>query len=160
MYICIHLNLNIDRYLHHKRVENRQVGLIIGKANCIGSQVVWKFAKNSDQDKNSKKIYKPNDFTPTISSSVVPFSFYLQFSTASRSFPMSQLFTSAGQNIGASASASVLPMNIQGWFPLGFTCLISLEFKRLSSVFSSTTVGKCQFFSTQPSFWSNSHIHN
>ena len=66
-------------------------------------------------------------------------------------FQESQLFTSGGQNIGASASASVLPMNIQGWFPLGLTGLISLQFKGLSRVFSSTTVQKQQFFGTQPS---------
>ena len=77
---------------------------------------------------------------------------------ASGSFPMSQLFTSGNQSIGVSASASVLPMNIQGWFPLGLTSLISLLFKWLSRVFSSTTVQKYQFFGTQPSLWSNSHI--
>ena len=75
---------------------------------------------------------------------------------ASRSFPMSRLFTSGGQCIGASASA--LPMNIQDWFPLGLTGLISLLSKGLSRVFSNTTVQKHQFFSTQPSLWSNSHI--
>ena len=74
---------------------------------------------------------------------------------ASDSFPMSQLFTSGGQSIGALASESVLPMNIQSWFPLGLTDLISLLFSR---VFSSTTVWKYQFFSTQPSLWSNSYI--
>ena len=63
------------------------------------------------------------------------------------------------QNIGASASASFFPMNIQGWFPLGLTGLISLLSEGLSRVFSSTTVPKHQFFSTQPSLWSNSHIH-
>ena len=75
---------------------------------------------------------------------------------ASRSFPMSRLFTSGGQCIGASASA--LPMNIQDWFPLGLTGLISLLSKGLSRVFSNTTVQKHQFFSAQPSLWSNSHI--
>ena len=68
---------------------------------------------------------------------------------------LSQLFISSGQNTGASASGSVLPMNIQGWFPFGLTGLISLLPKRLSRVFSSTTVWKPQFFSTQPSSWSN-----
>ena len=68
-----------------------------------------------------------------------------------------QLFTSSGQSIGA--SASVLSMNIQGWFPLGLTGLISLLSKGLSRVFSNTTVQKHQFFSTQPSLWSNFHIH-
>jgi len=74
-------------------------------------------------------------------------------------FPVSQLFASGNQSIGASASASILPKNIQGWFPLGLTGLISLQYKRLSRVFSNTTVQKHQFFSTQPSLWSNSHIH-
>ena len=72
---------------------------------------------------------------PTISSSVVPFSSCLQSFPASGSFPTSQLFTSGGQNIGASASAPVLPMNIQDWFPLGLTGLVSLQSKRLSRVF-------------------------
>ena len=86
---------------------------------------------------------------PTISSSVVPFSSCLQSFPASGSFPMSQLFASGGQRIGVSASASVLPMNIQDWFPLGRTAWISLQPKRLSSVFSNTTVQKHQFFGTQ-----------
>ena len=72
---------------------------------------------------------------------------------------MSQLFTSGGQSIGASPSASVLPLNIQGQFPLGLTGLISLLSKGLSRVFSSTTVQKHQFSGAQPSLWSNSHIH-
>ena len=75
----------------------------------------------------------------TISSSATPFSFCLQSFPASGSFPMSQLFTSRGQSIAASASSSVLPVNIQGWFPLGLTGLISLPSKGLSRVFSNTT---------------------
>ena len=94
----------------------------------------------------------------TISSFVVPFSSCPQSFPASGSFLMSQLFASGGQSIGISASASVLPMNIQSWFPLGLTSLISLRSKGLARVFSSTTVWKHQFFSTQPSLWSNSHI--
>ena len=74
-----------------------------------------------------------------------------------RVFAVSRLFTSSGQSIGA--SASVLPVNIQGWFPLGLTGLISLLFKGLSRVFSGTTVQKHQFFGAQPPLWSNSHIH-
>ena len=74
-------------------------------------------------------------------------------------FPMSQLFTPGGQSIGASASASVLPMNIQGWYPLGLTVLISLLSKGLLRDFSSTTVRRYQFFSAQPSLWSTS-IHD
>ena len=77
---------------------------------------------------------------PSISFSVAPFFSCLQSFPASRSLPMSQLFTSGGKNIGASGSASVLPMNIQGWFPLGLTCLISLQSKGLSKVFSNTAV--------------------
>ena len=79
---------------------------------------------------------------------------------ASGSFPMSQFFTSGGQSIGVSASASVLAMNIQGWFPLGLTDLICLQSKGLSRVFSNTTVQKRQFFGAQlSSLWSKSHIH-
>ena len=76
----------------------------------------------------------------TISSSVIPFSSCLQSFLASGSFPMSQLFASAGQSIGVSASASVLPMNIQGWSPLGWTGWISLQSRGLSRVFSNTAV--------------------
>ena len=97
-------------------------------------------------------------YHPTISSSVTRFSSRPQSFPASRSFPKSQFFTSGGQRIGASASASVLPMNIHGWFPLEWTGLISLQSKGLSGVFSSTTFQKHQFFNTQPSLWSNSHI--
>ena len=71
---------------------------------------------------------------------------------------MNQFFTSGGQSTGVSASASVLPMNIQGWFPLGWTGWISLQSKGLSRVFSNTIVQKHQFFGTQLSLWSNSHI--
>ena len=85
---------------------------------------------------------------PTISSSVIPFS-HLQSFPASGSFPMSQLFASGGQSIGVSTSASVLPMNIQDWFPLGWTGWISLQSKGLSRVFSNTTVQKHQLFSAQ-----------
>ena len=92
---------------------------------------------------------------PTISSSVIPFSSCLQSFAASGSFPVSQLFTSCGQSIGASASASVLPVMIQDWFPLGLTGLILLP-KGLSRVISSITIRKHQFFSAQPSLWSNS----
>ena len=77
---------------------------------------------------------------------------------ASGSFPVSQLFASGGQSLGDSASASALPMNIQGWFPLGLIYLFSLLSKGLSRGFSNTTVWKHQFFSAQPSLWFNSHI--
>ena len=91
---------------------------------------------------------------PTISSSVIPFSSDLLSFPASASFPMSQFFASGGQSIGVSASASVLPMNIQDWFPLELTGLITLQSKGLSRVFSNTTVPKHQFFCIQPSLWS------
>ena len=86
---------------------------------------------------------------PTVSSSVVPFSSHLQSFPASGSFQMSQLFVTGGQSIGVSASASVLPVNNQDWFPLGWTGWISLQSKGLLRVFSNTTVQKHQFFSTQ-----------
>ena len=93
---------------------------------------------------------------PTISSSVVPFSSCLQSFPVPGSFPVCQLFTSGGQSIGVSASASVLPVNIQDWFALGWTGWISLKSKE---IFSNTTVQKHQFFGTQLSSQSNSHIH-
>ena len=90
-------------------------------------------------------------YHPAISSSVVPFSSCRQSLPASESFPVSQFFTSGSQSIGVSGSASVLPVNIQDSFPLGWTGWISLQSKGLSRVFSNTTVQKHQFFSTQPS---------
>ena len=96
---------------------------------------------------------------PSISSSVIPFSTHLQSFPASGSFQMSQLFAWGGQRTGVSASTLVPPMNSQDWFPLGWTGWISLQSKGLSRVFSNTTVQKHQFFSTQLSLWSNSHIH-
>ena len=96
---------------------------------------------------------------PTISSSFAPFSSCPQSFPAWGSFPRSWLFPSGGQNSGVSASATVLPMNIQGWFPLGLTGLISLLSRGLSRVCSSTTVWKHQFFGVQPALWSSSHIH-
>ena len=93
---------------------------------------------------------------PNISSFVIPFWSWPQPSPAPQYFPMSWLFASGGQNIGASASD--LPMNIQDWFPLGLTGLILLS-KGFLRVFSNTTIWKHQFFSSQSSLWSNSHIH-
>ena len=96
---------------------------------------------------------------PTISFSVVPFSSCSQSFPASGSFPMSQLFAWGGQSIGVSASTSVLPMNTQDWYSLGWTGWISLQSKGLPRVFSNTTVQKYQFFGSQPSLYSNSYIH-
>ena len=96
---------------------------------------------------------------PAISSSVTPFSYCPQSLPASGSFQMSQPFSWGAQSIGVSASASVLPMNTQDWSPLGWTGWIFLQSKGLSRVLSNTTVQKHQFFSTQLSSQSNSHIH-
>ena len=95
---------------------------------------------------------------PTISTSVIPSS-CLQSFPASGSFPMTWLFASSGQSIGASASASVLLMNVQGWFPLGLTGLIFLLSRGLSKIFSSIIVRRHQFFSAQPFLLSSYHIH-
>ena len=98
-------------------------------------------------------------YHPAISSSVVPFSSCPQSLPELGSFPMSQLFTWGGQSTGVSALASFLPKNIQDWSPLEWTSWISLQSKGLSRVFSNTTVQKHQFFGSQPSSQSNSHIH-
>ena len=96
---------------------------------------------------------------PTISFSVTHFSSCPQCFPASGSFPMSLLFASGCQNIGASSSASVLPMNIQDWFPLGLTGLISFQSEGISRVFSNTRIWKHQLFGAQSSLCFNSHIH-
>ena len=96
-------------------------------------------------------------YHPTISSSVAPSLPAFSLSQSSGSFPISQLSASGGQSIGA--SASVLPMNIQDWFPLGWTAWVSLQGKGLTRVFSSTTVQKHQFFGAQLSSQANSHVH-
>ena len=101
---------------------------------------------------------------PTILSSVIPFSSCLQSFPASGPFPMSQFFTSGGQSVGVSASASVLPMNAQGWSPLRWTGWISLQSKWLSIVFSNTTVQEHQFFSTPTltsihAYWKNNSFN-
>ena len=96
---------------------------------------------------------------PTTSTSVVPFSSCPQSFPASGSFPVSRLFVSGGQSIGVSALTSVLPMNIQDWFLLGWADWISLQSKGLSRAFPNITVQKHQFFSTLPSLESNSHTH-
>ena len=94
-----------------------------------------------------------------ISSSIIPFFFFLQSFPASGTFPKSWLFASSGQSIWTSVLASILPMSIQAWFPLELTDLISLLSKGLSRVFFNTTIWKPWFFGIQLSLWSNSHIH-
>ena len=100
-----------------------------------------------DMDSNSCPLIQW--YHPTISSSILPFSYHLQSFLVSGSFQMSQFFTSGDQNIGVSASTSVLPMNTQDWSPLGCTGWISLQSKGLSGVFSNTTVQKHQFLGAQ-----------
>ena len=104
-------------------------------------------------------VHRAGDAIQPSPSLSVRFSSCLQTFPASRSFQMSQFFAWCGQNIGALVSASVLPMNIQDWFPLRLTSLIPLQSKWLSRVFSNTPVQKHQFFSSQLSLWSNSHIY-
>ena len=124
----------------------------------------WTAAHQASLSITNSQVY-PNPcplrrwWHPTIISSVVPFSSCPQSFPASGSFQMTHLFASGGQSIGVSASASVLPMNIQDWFPLGWTGWISLLSKGLSRVFSNTTVQNHQFFGAQLSSQSNSHIH-
>ena len=103
-------------------------------------------------------VHQVSDIYPTISSSVIPFSSCLHSFPASGSFPVSKFFPLGAQSIGVSASASILPMNIQDWFPLGWTGWISLQSKGLSRVFSNTTIQKYQFLGAQLSLWFNSHI--
>ena len=118
--------------------------------STLGSSVLHYFPVCSNSYLSSLWCYL------TVSSSASCFSFCLKSFPASGSFPVSWLFASRGQGIGA--STSFLPLTIQGWFPLGWTGWILLQSKGLSRVFSNTTVQKHQFFSTQPSLWSNSHI--
>ena len=112
---------------------------------------------------NSRSLLKPMSIELVMPSNhvilFVPFSSHLKFFRASGSFQISQFFASSDQSIGVSASISILPMNIQDQFPLGWTGWISLQSKGLSRVFSNTTVQKHQFFSAQVSLQSNSHIH-
>ena len=112
---------------------------------------------NSQSTLNSSPLNQ--SYHPTISSSIILFSSCLQSFRALESFPISRFFASGGKSIRVSASASVLPVNVQDWFPLGLTGLISLLSKGLSRVFSNARVQKHQFFGTQLALWSNSHIY-
>ena len=108
-----------------------------------------KFMSTESVILSNQSILCPQSFT----------SLCLQSFITSESFPVSWLFSSGSQYAGASGSASILPINIQGWFPLGLTGLISLLFKGLSRVFFSTTVWNYQFVRAQPFLWSNSHLY-
>ena len=163
--MCLHFVFNVDDLWGFFRLSLSQSQKMVS---------VSQFSRFSLQPHESQharppcpsptpEVY-PNPWTssrwhhPAISSSVVPFSSCPQSLPASGSFPVSQLFTSGGQSIGVSASASVLPMNTQDWSPLGWTGRISLYSRGLSRVFSNTTVQKHQFFGAQLSSQSNSHI--
>jgi len=120
--------------------------------SCLDSVIPWTAARQASRPSPTPGAYSNSCplrqwYHPTISSSVVPFSSHPQSFPASGSFPMSLFFASGGQSTGVWASASVLPTNIQDWFPLGWTGWISLQSKGLSRVFSNTTVQKHQFFS-------------
>ena len=108
---------------------------------------------------NSWSLLKFLSIELVMPSSVVPFSFRLQSFPASESFPMSQFFTSGGQSIGVSASASVFPMNIQDWFPLGLTGLISLLSKGLSRVFSNNFSHRANVYLHEEFMWERNHIN-
>ena len=132
----------------------------VAQSNCVTPWTTGHQASLSITNSQSLvKLMSIESVIPSISSSVIPFSSCLQSFPASRSLLMSQFFASGGQSIGVSASTSVLPMNIQGWFPVGLTGWIPLQSKGLSRVFSNTTVHKRQFFGTQLSLWSNFDIH-
>ena len=151
-------------YIHPIRTF-KAIDQSVQSLSCVGLFVTpWAVASQASRPSPIPGVY-PNSCPlspwchPTIPSSVIPFSSCLQSFPASESFPVSQFFASGGQSIGVSASASVLPMNIQDWFPLGWAGWIALQSKGLLRVFSNTTVQKHQFFGAQPSLWSNSHIH-
>ena len=114
-----------------------------------GFPVLHQLPELPQTSSSSRQWCHPTSVISSISSSVIPFSSHLQSFPASGSFPMSQSFPSGGQSVGVWASASVLPVNIQGWFPLRLTSWISLQSKGLSRVFSSATVRKHQFFGAQ-----------
>ena len=157
--------------MSNKHVKRCSTSLIIQFSQSVQSlSCVWLFATHESQHARppcpspTPRVYSnPCPLSrwchPAISSSVVPFSSCPQSFPASGSSPMSQLFTWGSQSTGVSASASVLPVNTQDWFPSGWTGWISLQSKGLSRVFSNTIVQKHQFFSAQLSSQPNSHIH-
>ena len=156
-------NVKLRKVLWDCQIWNRSVSQLSSSVESIS---LWpyglqhtRFACPSPTPRAFSNSYPSSQWChPTISSSVVPFSPCLWSFPASGSFPMSQFFVSGGQSIGASASTSIFLMNIQDWFPLGWTGLISLQSKGLSRVFSNTTIQKHQFVGAQLSLRSNSHI--
>ena len=149
------------RYCCYPRSRVFSLVIVVQLLSCVRLfAILWNAARQSFTI--SQSLLKLMSIESVIPSSQLilccPLSSCLQSFPISWSFLMSRFFTSAGQRIGASASASVLTMNIQDWFPLGLTGVISFLSKGLSRVFSSTTIQKHPFFGAQPTFWSNSHI--
>ena len=148
-YLIIWLHSNEERWFRNK--ADTQFSSIIQLCSFVTLWTAGCQASLSITSSQSLlKLLSIESVMPSnISSSVIPFSSCLQSVPASGFFPICQLFASASQSIGVSASTSVLPMNIQDWFPLGLAGLISLQSKGLSRVFSNTTVQKHQFFGAQ-----------
>ena len=145
-------------------LKSVHLGLEAWMVHAVLLAVVWHCLACSSHSRNSWWIHKAgliegHTQLHLLKIPMVPFSSCPQSFPASGSFQMSQLFASGGQNIGVSASTSVLPMNTQNWSPLGWTGWISLQSKGLSRVFSNSTVQKHLCFSAQLSLWSNSYIH-
>ena len=146
------IGTQLRTWVFHVFQDKREFRFSSITQSCLTLAIPWTAAHQASLSiTNSQRAYS-NSYSlsqwcyPTISSSVVPFSPCLQSFPVSGSFPISQFFASGGQSIGVSASASVLPMNIQDWFPSGWTGWISLQSKRLSRVFSNTTIQKHQFW--------------
>ena len=165
----------VENHLHKDDVEESIYVSVRVCVLCSSAQFNWSVVSDSLQPHELKHARPPCSSPtpgvyssscpssqwchPAISSSVVPFSSCPQSLPASESFPMSQLFTWVGQSTGVSALASFLPKNTQGWSPSEWTGWIFLQSRGLSRVFSNTTVQMHQFFGSQPSSQSNSHIH-
>ena len=148
-------DLNQIPYDYKVEVRNRFKGLNLIDRVPVGWRFMTLYRKQGSRPSPWKRNAKKQDDL----SSVIPFSSCLKSFPASGSFPICQFFASGDQSIGASTSTSILPMSIQDLFPLRLTGWISLLSKGLSRVFFNTTIQKHQFFGTQLSLWSNSHIH-
>ena len=154
---CIIIDKFLQDYIKQKNPNIKSILFLVQFSHSVVSDSLWPHGLQHGQA--SLSITAPGVHSDwcslsqwchsTISSCVIPFSSRLQSFPASGSFPVSQFFASGGQSFGVSASTSVLPMNIQDWFPLGYTGWISLQSKELSRVFSNTTVSKHQLFCTQ-----------
>ena len=163
----LQFGLNVENLIHYKKAKKNDTNIIIfsSVAQCVPlfaphglrpDRLPWPSPTSRISSNSCPLSWWCHG---TISPFLIPFSSRLQSYPASGSVPMSQLFASGGQSIGVSASASIPPMNIQDWFPLGWTYLMSFQSKGLSRVFSNTKVKKHNFFSAQLSSWSNSNIH-